>query len=120
MAIIPNGRRQHQPQQQSSWSFSTFTIGFFVGLLCFAIMTFYISDQSIQHMTTMSTTTSNSGQYNFLDVISSQQSQSSLTAKGSSDLNDNALAGLSCNAYGGPSDEHAKEMVYWQDIPSDR
>ena len=30
------------------------------------------------------------------------------------------LAGLSCEAYGGPSDKEAKEMVYWEDIPSDR
>ena len=29
------------------------------------------------------------------------------------------LAGLSCAKYGGPSDEVAKEMVYWSDIPSD-
>ena len=30
------------------------------------------------------------------------------------------IAGLSCAAYGGPSDEIAtKEMVYWEDIPSD-
>jgi hypothetical protein len=29
------------------------------------------------------------------------------------------VAGLSCKAYGGPPDEDAAEMVYWQDIPSD-
>jgi len=29
------------------------------------------------------------------------------------------MATLSCQAHGGPSDEHAQEMVYWQDIPSD-
>jgi hypothetical protein len=29
------------------------------------------------------------------------------------------VAGLSCKAYGGPSDGHAAEMVYWQDIPVD-
>lgn len=29
------------------------------------------------------------------------------------------LAGLSCKAYVGPSDEHAAEMIYWQDIPED-
>ena len=29
------------------------------------------------------------------------------------------VAGLNCDAYGGPSEEDAKEMVYWQDIPSD-
>ena len=29
------------------------------------------------------------------------------------------LAGLSCQAWGGPSDELAAEMVYWRDIPSD-
>lgn len=30
------------------------------------------------------------------------------------------LAGLSCDVYGGPPDELAQEMVYWEDIPSDR
>lgn len=29
------------------------------------------------------------------------------------------IAGLNCDAYGGPSEEVAAEMVYWQDIPSD-
>ena len=29
------------------------------------------------------------------------------------------LAGLHCDKYGGPSQEAAKEMVYWEDIPSD-
>lgn len=29
------------------------------------------------------------------------------------------VAGLRCDAYGGPSEEDAAEMVYWQDIPSD-
>lgn len=30
-----------------------------------------------------------------------------------------ALAGLNCDAFGGPSREQAQEMVYWSDIPSD-
>ena len=30
------------------------------------------------------------------------------------------LAGLRCEPYGGPSWEHAKEMVYWRNIPSDQ
>lgn len=29
------------------------------------------------------------------------------------------LATLDCKAYGGPSEEAAQEMVYWQDIPTD-
>jgi hypothetical protein len=29
------------------------------------------------------------------------------------------IAGLNCDAYGGPSEDVAAEMVYWQDIPSD-
>lgn len=29
------------------------------------------------------------------------------------------LAGLVCEDHGGPSNEAAAEMVYWQDIPSD-
>ena len=29
------------------------------------------------------------------------------------------LGGLTCEKYGGPSDEFAAEMVYWSDIPSD-
>lgn len=38
------------------------------------------------------------------------------------DQNDNlvkkdSLASLSCEAYGGPSAEYAKEMIYWRDFP---
>jgi hypothetical protein len=29
------------------------------------------------------------------------------------------IAGLSCDVYGGPPNEFAAEMVYWEDIPSD-
>lgn len=29
------------------------------------------------------------------------------------------LSGLNCDAYGGPSEDAAQEMVYWRDIPSD-
>jgi hypothetical protein len=29
------------------------------------------------------------------------------------------LAGLDCSPYGGPSNDIAQEMVYWEDIPSD-
>ncbi|VEU43793.1 unnamed protein product [Pseudo-nitzschia multistriata] len=29
------------------------------------------------------------------------------------------IANLNCGAYGGPSDEDAEEMVYWEDIPTD-
>ena len=29
------------------------------------------------------------------------------------------LAGLNCEPFGGPSNEIAQEMVYWEDIPSD-
>ena len=43
-----------------------------------------------------------------------------MITKNGSGQNDNALAGLSCDAYGGPTDDKAQEMVYWQDIPSDR
>jgi len=30
-----------------------------------------------------------------------------------------SIANLSCEAYGGPSNEDAEEMVYWEDIPKD-
>jgi hypothetical protein len=32
---------------------------------------------------------------------------------------DHKIANLSCEAYGGPSDKDAEEMVYWEDIPED-
>ena len=32
---------------------------------------------------------------------------------------DHKLAGLNCDAHGGPSNDLAQEMVYWEDIPSD-
>lgn len=34
-------------------------------------------------------------------------------------MNEHRLANLSCEKYGGPSDDISKEMVYWSDIPSD-
>jgi hypothetical protein len=42
-------------------------------------------------------------------------------ARGRNDKFDpnHTLAGLNCEAYGGPSEDIAKEMVYWSDIPSD-
>jgi hypothetical protein len=35
------------------------------------------------------------------------------------DSSQHRLDGLNCDIYGGPSEEVAKEMVYWRDIPSD-
>ena len=34
-------------------------------------------------------------------------------------MHSNFVAGLNCDKYGGPSEELAQEMVYWEDIPSD-
>jgi hypothetical protein len=34
-------------------------------------------------------------------------------------LDGHVIAGLSCEKYGGPSEESAAEMVYWRDIPTD-
>ena len=124
MVIMPNGRRL-PPQSSSSFhrSFRTFTVGFFAGLVCFAVMIFYISDMSIQHtIISHSSSSSSSNNHNFYDAMSKsapQQWQPLKTAS-DSDLNDSVLAGLSCDEYGGPSNDLAQEMVYWQDIPSDR
>lgn len=35
------------------------------------------------------------------------------------DIDKHYLAGLNCERFGGPSDEDAAEMVFWEDIPSD-
>jgi hypothetical protein len=35
------------------------------------------------------------------------------------ETDEHRVAGLSCKAYGGPSDEDAAEMVFWSDIPED-
>ncbi len=35
------------------------------------------------------------------------------------DLDKHYLAGLSCERFGGPSDEDAAEMIFWEDIPYD-
>jgi hypothetical protein len=39
--------------------------------------------------------------------------------KVSEEDNVHKVAGLSCTNYGGPSDEDAAEMVFWNDIPED-
>ena len=49
------------------------------------------------------------------DDLSQQQQQQQLRLPDDPEH----LAGLSCARYGGPSDEQAADMVYWQDIPSD-
>ena len=33
--------------------------------------------------------------------------------------NNHTIAGLNCEAFGGPSNDIAKEMIYWSDIPED-
>ena len=121
MAIIPNGRRP-APTSSSCWSFRTFSISFFAGLIAFAVMTFYIAHQSIPVNTTMSSSSHRTANFQ----QQQQQQRPSLSTTDNNNNNNNIvenshpLAGLSCEAHGGPSSEQAKEMVYWQDIPSDR
>ncbi len=104
MAIIPNGR-QPPPASSNCWSFQTFSLSFFAGLVAFAFMSIYIADQSIQ------------------DAMSSYRIESKANFPLQTDKTaekSHPLAGLSCETHGGPSAEQAKEMVYWQDIPTDR
>ncbi|CAB9522865.1 GDP-fucose protein O-fucosyltransferase [Seminavis robusta] len=49
-------------------------------------------------------------------TTSNQQQQSS---KQQPVLGDSLIAKLSCEPHGGPADEFAQEMIYWEDIPSD-
>jgi len=46
-----------------------------------------------------------------------------VTARATFEANDkednHRIAGLNCDKYGGPSEEFAAEMVYWEDIPTD-
>jgi hypothetical protein len=73
---------------------------------------------------TSSSSSKNTDSYFGKVMSSSSTSQQSVKKVGSNNNvvidNDNALAGLSCDAYGGPSNDVAQEMVYWKDIPSDR
>jgi len=57
------------------------------------------------------------GRFNPHYVDQSNVKSSSL--KSDTTTNRHTLAGLSCEKYGGPSDEAAAEMVYWSDIPTD-
>jgi hypothetical protein len=111
---------------------------FVITVLGFAAFNTYLNAKSgISFLgTTSSGTNSNSGgqQNSILDTIlqefsSYSSSNNASPAATNSDRGDGKngdgginfrLAGLSCERYGGPSDEIAKEMVYWEDIPSDR
>ncbi len=42
-----------------------------------------------------------------------------ITKKELANPHSNRVAGLNCKKFGGPSEEKAQEMVYWEDIPSD-
>jgi hypothetical protein len=48
-----------------------------------------------------------------------EKEQDKPTAEAPQKTEQHRVAGLSCKAYGGPSDEAAAEMVYWSDIPQD-
>ena len=50
---------------------------------------------------------------------SSERLKEKLSSEKPKEAAKHRVAGLSCKAYGGPSDEDAAEMVYWQDIPVD-
>lgn len=50
------------------------------------------------------------------DNKESYDTDSGISSSGSSR---HQLAGLQCDKYGGPSQEAAQEMVYWEDIPAD-
>lgn len=52
------------------------------------------------------------------DGVLQTKAQSS-TATSNTNQHEHRLAGLNCEKWGGPSDEEAQEMVYWEDIPSD-
>ena len=54
-------------------------------------------------------------------VVSKLQLQSAVTREGEKPLPPpvHDLAGLNCLDHGGPSNDLAKEMIYWSDIPSD-
>jgi hypothetical protein len=42
-----------------------------------------------------------------------------ITSPSDSNSNSNSIAGLNCDAYGGPSFESSQEMVYWKDLKED-
>ena len=81
-------------------SIGKFSVLFFFSLLVYSLATFFLSILSLHLM----------------NPATSQEE----IALSTEDLDMNPLAGLSCDAYGGPTEDVAKEMVYWQDIPSDR
>lgn len=53
------------------------------------------------------------------DHKNEQGQQNEIIHKGLANPHSHRLAGLTCDKYGGPDEEAAQEMVYWEDIPSD-
>lgn len=53
------------------------------------------------------------------DIEQEEEKEPQDTANKEQQQRDPSLSTLSCKAHGGPADEHAQEMVYWQDIPTD-
>lgn len=52
-------------------------------------------------------------------VVNDASNEKHVEEDGDKDGQEHDIAGLSCARYGGPSDEVAHDMVYWEDIPSD-
>jgi hypothetical protein len=92
-------RLKHPLSRATDSSFGRFSVCFFSSLLLFSLATLYMSNVSLTH----------------IELLQYQPIQRLPTI-----AKVTTLAGLSCDSYGGPSEDKASEMIYWEDIPGDR
>lgn len=88
---------------------SSFAAYFFAVLTIFAVVTLYLGIQSshgsVKDLETSGASLRDSFQSSDMDETPREDQQAPPKT--------NSLAGLTCEVHGGPSDEAAKEMVYW-------
>ncbi|GAX18598.1 hypothetical protein FisN_10Hh195 [Fistulifera solaris] len=90
------------------------TISFAFLLVFFAAVSLYVNQLHLQDLPTVK----HAHLQSFLTDGNAQQDDDVETATEYTASNF-SLAGLSCERWGGPSDEASQEMVYWSDIPED-
>ena len=90
-----------------------------VVILCTAVVTNVYFIQRTSSTLGEATTSDSFGPPPIPRHTKQQQFPRTPTTRTASSVHQHRVAGLSCQPHGGPSDEHAAEMIYWRDIPAD-
>ena len=112
-------RQKHQQKQKPSRRPCTMTMAFWLLFAAAFSMFFNIITLRLVKTKDFQTEMSMEQYLQRFVVPKSDISDKSEPVEEKDSGHDHAIAGLSCERFGGPSQEDLEEIIYWEDIPSD-